>query len=403
MSGALSGIRILDFTTFQGGAQGTGLLADLGAEVVKIEDTKRGDDGRVLYCIGPLEDRQSVFFYVCNRGKRSVSLDLKRPEAIAVIDRLVQQSDVIANNFRPGVMERLNLSYERLRGINPKLVYVSASGWGKRGPKARHPALDTAAQARGGLVWQTGAPGGTPVPAGAAVADHCGALNLAVAILAGVIARYRTGQGQEIDLSLFGAVLQLQATELTYGLLSGKTVPRAGRGHPLVPTLTGVFPTADGFIAIIGVEDVRWPGFCRAIERPDLEHDERFKNVRNRRHNMDALCAEMDRVFPHRGTALWVARLEAEDQVCSPVQSYEDLANDPVALENGYIVEVDHPRLGRGKAVVPPIAFDGAPVRPGGLEPILGEHTREVLLSAGVTSAEIDALISAGVAREAGA
>jgi crotonobetainyl-CoA:carnitine CoA-transferase CaiB-like acyl-CoA transferase len=398
MPGPLSGVRILDFTTVQAGAQGTGELANLGADVIKVENVTAGDEGRYVYRLGPANNRQSAFFYVCNRGKRSIALDLKRPEGLAVIDRLVAQVDAVTNNFRPGVMERLNLGYERLRGINPKLVYVSLSGWGKRGPKAAHPALDTAAQARSGLVWQTGDRDGFPVPAGAAVVDHSAALNLAIAVLAGIVARDRTGAGQEIDLSLFGSALALQATEITYALLSGKRLQR-GRGHPVSPVLTRVFQTADGYFAIIGVEDRRWPGFCRAIDRPDIEHDERFKDARRRRRNMEALCVELDRFFLTKTTAEWMARLEAEDQICSPVQSYQEVAHDPVALENGYVVEVEHPRMGRGKVVTVPFEFHGTPIRHDAIDPQLGEHTREILAGTGLSREEIEALIAHRVAR----
>jgi crotonobetainyl-CoA:carnitine CoA-transferase CaiB-like acyl-CoA transferase len=398
MPGPLSGIRILDFTTVQAGGQGTAVLANLGADVIKVENAAAGDQGRYVYLLGPTDNRQSAFFYVCNRGKRSIALDLKRPEAIAVIDRLVAEVDAVTNNFRPGVMERLNLAYQRLRGINPRLVYVSLSGWGKRGPKAAHPALDTATQARSGLVWQTGERDGFPVPAGAAVVDHSAALNLANAVLAGIVARDRTGTGQEIDLSLFGSALALQATEMTYALLSGKRLQR-GRGHPVSPTLTRVFQTSDGYFAIIGVENRRWPGFCRAIDRPDLEHDERFKDMRRRKRNMEALCVELDRFFLTKTTAEWIARLEAEDQICSPVQSYEELAHDPVALENGYIVEIDHPRMGKGKVVTVPFEFHGTPIRHDAVDPQLGEHTREILTAAGLSAEEIEALIAKHVAR----
>ncbi len=399
--GPLDGIRILDFTTVQAGAQGTSVLAMLGAAVIKVENTTRGDEGRAVYLLGPADNRQSAFFYVCNRGKRSLSLDLKRPEAIAVIDRLVREADVVTNNFRPGVMERLNLGYERLRGLNATLVYVSLSGWGKRGPKADHPALDTAVQARSGLVAQTGEPDGFPLPAGAAVTDHSGALNLAIAVLAGIVARDRTGTGQEIDLSLFGSALGLQATELTYALLSGKRIPRAGRGHALVPTLTRVFQTADGYFAIIGVDDRRWPGFCRAIGRPHLQHDERFNHVRTRRHNMPALCAELEPIFLAATTAEWMARLEAEDQICSLVQAYHEVANDPVALENGYIREIEHPRIGKGKVVTVPFEFHGTPIRHDAIEPQVGEHTREILAAAGLSAQEIDGLLASRAARAA--
>ncbi len=402
MSRPLTGIRVLDFTTFQAGAQGTVVLADLGADVIKVENTRGGDEGRVIYMVGPVDDRRSVFFYTCNRGKRSLSLDLKRAEAIGAVDKLVATVDVVVNNFRPGVMERLDLSYDRLRGINPRLVYVSASGWGTRGPKATHPALDTAAQARGGLVYHTGDPDGSPLPVGAAAADASGALNLAVAVLAGIIARDRTGEAQMVDLSLYGAVLTLQAPEINYSLVSGREMPRAGRTHPLLPTLTRIFATADGFLAVIGVEDTRWPGFCRAMGRDDLQHDERFKDVRQRKWNMEDLCAALDPVFRTRSTAEWIERLEAEDQVCSPVQSHHEVGADPVALDNGYIVPLDHPRIGRGKVVGSPFEFNGRPTPTDAVEPRLGEHTREVLAEAGLGAQEIEALLKSGAARQWG-
>jgi formyl-CoA transferase len=399
-TGPLAGLRILDFTTFQAGSLGTTLLADLGADVIKVENVGRGDEGRFLYLFGPPENRQSAFFYACNRGKRGIALDLKRPEAIAVVERLAAEVDVVANNFRPGVMERLGLSYERLRRVNPRLVYVSMTGWGKRGPKAGAPALDTAAQARGGLIHQTGEPDGAPVPAGAAVADSAAALNLAIAILAGIVARDRTGIGQEIDVSLYGSVLALQAPEIDYALLSGKEVGRAGRSHPLLPTLTRVFRCGDDrFLAVIGVEDTRWPGFCRAIGRPDLREDPRFVDVRARKRNMPALYEILDRHFLSRPRDEWIAALEAEDQVCAPVQSYSEIASDPVALENRYLIPIDHPRLGRGQVVAFPFEFHGTPARYDSIEPVHGEHTWEVLKSLGLQTEDIERLLREGIAQ----
>ena len=401
-TGPLAGIRILDFTAFQAGAQATGLMAGLGADVIKVEDPRQGDETRYAYLVGAPENRQSILFYCCNRGKRSLAMDLKRPEAIQVIDRLVKNVDVVTNNFRPGVMERLGLSYERLSSINPRIVYVSASGWGRRGPKATHPALDAAAQARGGLVWQTGDDDGFPVPAGAAVGDHATALNMVIAVLAGLISRDQTAVGQEVDVSLFGSILAMQAPEITYQLLGGKRTPRAGRGMPLLPTLARVFFAADGFIVVLAIDDKRWPGFCRAIHRPDLENDERFRNARQRKRNMKALYAELDDVFPRRTKAEWIAALEAEDQVCSAVQSYAELSEDPIAVENGYVVDVDHPRIGKGKVVAFPFDFHRTPARSDQIEPLIGEHTQEVLKEAGLSDGEIADLVRSGIAREDG-
>ncbi|MEX0749695.1 MAG: CoA transferase, partial [Dehalococcoidia bacterium] len=214
MPGPLDGVKVIDFTVFQQGPQATLIMADMGADVIKVEPTVFGDLGRVLALTG--ENRFSAYHLAHNRGKRSITLNLKIEAARDVVRTLIPRMDVMVHNFRPGVMERLGLGYDDLRPLNETIIYAHASGWGPAGPKAEHPAFDIAAQARGGLMSVTGEKDGGPLPAGVAIADYIGAVNLALAVTAALYARKTTGAGQRIDTSLFGTQIAAQAWELQY-------------------------------------------------------------------------------------------------------------------------------------------------------------------------------------------
>jgi CoA:oxalate CoA-transferase len=250
MGGPLEGVKVLDFTAFQQGPQATVVLADMGAEVTKVEAPLLGDLGRYMALLDQPE-RFSAYFLVHNRGKRSITLNLKTEEGCRIAYLLAERSDVAVHNFRPGVAERLGIGYEDLKGVNPRLIYAHASGWGTRGPKADRPCFDIAAQARGGLIGVTGEPDGYPLPAGVSVADYSGATNLALAIVAALYAREHTGLGQKVEVSLLGSQVAMQSWELQYFLLSGQDPGRAGRGHGYLPTIWRVFKTADGY-AVVG-------------------------------------------------------------------------------------------------------------------------------------------------------
>jgi formyl-CoA transferase len=389
MPGALDGVRVLDFTVFQQGPQATMAMADMGADVIKIEARIFGDFGRLLQRHGPHE--VSAYHLAHSRGKRSLTVDLKNDAGKEIIRKLIPTADVFVHNFRPGIMEKLGFGYDDVRALNTRIIYAHASGWGPRGPKAEHPAFDIAAQARSGLMSMTGEADGGPLPAGAAIADYMGAMNLAMIINAALYHREKTGVGQKVETSLFGSAVASQAWEIqTY--IMGRRKRRAGRGHAYLPTIWRTFQTADGWAVIGGVGDDRWPDFCKAVGMPELEHDERFANGLSRAINLDALYALLDDKFTTKTTADWIAVLEAHDMICAPAQDYEALIEDPQALANGYILDVDHPTNGPMQVVGFPWVFSETPARAAPAAPELGQHTEEILLDLGYTWDDITSL-----------
>jgi crotonobetainyl-CoA:carnitine CoA-transferase CaiB-like acyl-CoA transferase len=389
MPGPLAGVRVLDFTVFQQGPQATLVMADMGADIIKVEPPVFGDFGRLLHMFG--EHRVSSYFLAHNRGKRSITLNLKDPQAVEIARKLVPTVDVMTHNFRPGVMERLGLGYDDLRPLNERLIYGHASGWGAQGPKATHPAFDIAAQARSGLMSMTGEADGGPLPAGVAIADYIGAMNLALAVIAALYARERTGVGQKIDTSLFGSAIASQAWELqTY--MMGRVRRRSGRGHGYLPTIWRTFQTADGWAVVGGVGDDRWPDFCAAVAMPELQDDARFKDGLVRIQNIDALYALLDDKFLVKTTAAWMEVLEKHDMICAPVQDYETLSNDEQALANEYLLQVEHPLAGPTQVVGFPWKFSETPASAAPAAPELGQHTEEILLDLGYTWEQIATL-----------
>jgi CoA:oxalate CoA-transferase len=394
MAHPLDGIRVLDFTMFQQGPQATMMLADMGAEVLKVEGPVFGDLGRHLAQHGP--EAVSSYFLAHTRGKKSITINLTRREGKEIVRRLVKRSDVLAHNFRPGVMERLGLAYDDVKAMNPGIIYAHASGWGSKGPKASHPAFDVAAQARAGLVGVTGEPDGYPLPAGAAVADYAGAMNLALGVLAALLVRERTGVGQQVESSLLGASVAMQGWEIQTYLL-GRMWRKAGRGHPYLPTIWRVFKTADAYAVVGGMPENRWPAFCRAVGKPELQHDPRFHNFFARRDHLDELYAILDDIFLQRTTAEWMNALESADMICAPVATYADVVSDPQVLENDYILTVDHPNWGPMQVVGSPLRFSETQVEVQAAAPEMGQHTEETLLELGYTWEDIAALREHGV------
>lgn len=393
MTGALHGVRVLDFTIFQQGPQATLMLADMGADVLKVEPPAFGDLGRVLAMHGPA--RLSAYHLAHSRGKRSLTLNLKTEEGLEIARRLIPERDVVVHNFRPGAMERLGLGYDDVKAMNPQVIYAEASGWGTRGPKAKHPAFDIAAQARGGLMAMTGEADGGPLPAGVAIADYIGATNLALAVVSALYARATTGVAQKVETSLFGGQVAAQAWELQYYILSGRK-RRSGRGHAYLPTIWRTFRTADGWAVVGGVGDDRWPAFCTALGVPELRDDPRFANAGSRKDNLDALYALLDDKFLAKTTADWIALLESHDMICAPVHDYADLLVDPQALANEYLVTVDHPTNGPTQVIGVPWRFSETPAEIAPAAPELGQHTEEVLLALGYNWDDIVSLRERG-------
>ncbi|MEZ4331813.1 MAG: CoA transferase [Myxococcota bacterium] len=386
--GALDGLRVLDLGQIVQGPQAAQLLADLGADVIKIELPERGDLGR--WTVLSPDDLRSPFFIACNRGKRGITLDLRVEAGRAVFLRLVEGADVLLSNFVPGTLEAWGLGYDVLARLNPRLVFATGSTFGPVGPDAAQRGADLAGQAAGGLIRRTGPSDLRPV--GATIADHLASQNMVSGILAALYSRDRTGRGQRVDVSLIGAVIFAQASEYTYTLLTGREPGETDRGHPLIHGLYGILPTADGHVGIIGVVPEQREAFFETIGRPELLRDPRFASAYHPpevRHALFDALAEASRT---RSTADWMKRLRDVDVRCAPVRDYLEVLADEGVFENGYLQRFEDPDLGPMTTIGCPIRFSDTPARPGRFAPELGQHTEEVLLELGLDWDEIGAL-----------
>ena len=389
----LSGYRVLELAHLIAGPACGMYLADMGADVVKIEQPGGGDASRTAY--GAHLGAESAVFLTVNRNKRSVALDLARPDGLAAFDRLVARADVVLEAYRGGVAERLGIDWPRLARINPRLVYCSLSAFGPDGPWRDKPGVDMLVQAMGGLMAVMGEPDGPPVLCGAPVLDTVGALMAGQGILTALLHRERTGEGQRVDVSLLAGTLLAHAARLSIFLATGEEPGRWGSGHPYIVPFQA-FETSDGWVYVAVWLDRLWAPFCDAIDHPLLARDPRFATRVDRVQRRAELTAELAPVFRTRTVADWMARLEAHDVLCAPVNRYSDLPGDPQIAASRLIVEQEHPRAGRFRTLDTPIRFDRTP---GGIRtpaPALGEHTDAVLAEAGLTLDEIVGLRKSG-------
>ncbi len=366
-------------------------MHEWGAEVVKVELPGLGDQSRWL----PISrsDRRSAWFNAFNRGKRSVTIDLRQDRGRDVFLRLVERSDVVISNFKPGTMESWGLGYDVVAERNPRIVYAMSSSFGAEGPDAAREGADLSGQAAGGLISTTGGRGTDPSPVGATVADHIAGQNLLTGILAALLARERTGRGQIVETSLLGGQIWAQAGEYTKYFMTGEISGPSNRSHPMIPGLYGIFPTADGWLAIVGVAGPARDTFYRTIGRPDLI--ERFSRMMYFEEEKAELWPILDEVFPTKTTAEWSALLGAEGLRFAPVRDHAQVAADPAVALNGYIAEAEDQSTpaNRVSMVRPPVRFSEAVRPPDPLAPELGQHTEEVLLEVGYSWEDIGALV----------
>jgi crotonobetainyl-CoA:carnitine CoA-transferase CaiB-like acyl-CoA transferase len=390
----LAGYRVLELAHLIAGPACGMYLADMGADVVKLEQPTGGDASRTAY--GSQFGGESAVFVTVNRNKRSLALDLARPEGRAAFERLVARADVVIEAYRGGVAERLGIDWERLAPLNPRLVYCSLSAFGPTGPWRDKPGVDMLVQAMGGLMAVMGEPDGPPVLCGAPVLDTIGALMAGQGILTALLHRERTGQGQRVDVSLLNGTLLAHAARLSIFLATGEEPGRWGSGHPYIVPFQA-FEASDGWVYVAVWIDRLWAPFCAAIERPGLATDGRFATRADRLQRRAELTALLAEIFRGRRVAEWMATLEAHDVLCAPVNRYADLPDDPQVRATGLIVEQDHPRAGRFRTLDTPIRLG---LTPGGIRtpaPALGEHSDAVLTEAGLAPAEIAGLRAAGV------
>ena len=389
VNGPLEGIRILDCTIWQQGPVATTMLGDLGADVIKIEDPIRGDPGRGMQRLLSLDTTlpggRNLYFEGQNRNKRGITLDMKSEAGRQVLYRLVGGSDVFVQNFRQGVADRLGIAYRDLVQHNSKLIYASASGLGPRGPEADRPVTDNTALARSGIMSTIGEAGMPPLRLSPGLGDQIGAIMLAYAVLAAIIARERFGIGQEVDVSLLGGISAIQTLTLMSVLVLGKEMPRVSRAKAANP-LSNHYFCADGKGIAFGMlqGDRYWPAFCEALGREDLRDDARFRDARARAENAEQIVAILDKIFATKTCDEWLKLFdEAGDFICAPVNSIPDVCRDPQMLENDYIVDFDHPSMGRVKLPGIPFGLRATQGKVRRAAPQFGEHTEEVLIEVG--------------------
>jgi formyl-CoA transferase/CoA:oxalate CoA-transferase len=389
----LAGYRVLELAHLIAGPVCGMYLADMGADVVKVEAPGAGDASRTIY--GAQLGGDSAVFVTVNRNKRSLALDLRRAEGQALFARLAARADVVIEAYRGGVAERLGIDYARLAPRNPRLVYCSLSAFGPSGPWRDKPGLDMLVQAMGGLIMVTGEPDGPPVLTGAPVLDTIGALLATQGVLTALLHRERTGVGQRVDVSLLGGALLAHAARLSVFLATGEEPGRWGSGHPyLVPFQA--FEASDGWVYVAVWIERLWRPFCAAIDRPALADDPRFATREARRARRAELAALLAEVFRTATVREWMARLERHDVLCAPVNRYRDLPTDPQVVASGLLVDETHPRAGRFTTLDQPVRLSRSP---GGIRtpaPALGEHTDAVLGECGVAPEEIARLRALG-------
>lgn len=404
--GALAGIRVLDLSRVLAGPWAGQILADLGADVVKVERPGAGDDTRGW---GPpfLKDRDgnptrdSAYYMCANRGKRSLALDITRPQGQEIVRKLAAQSDVLLENFKTKGLAKYGLDYESLRQINPRLIYCSITGFGQTGPNAHKPGYDFLIQGMAGLMSVTGSPESGPTKVGVAVTDLTTGLYATVAILAALQARHRTGEGQHIDMALFDVQLGWLANQAANYLVGGLVPGLMGNAHPnIVPYQD--FPTKDGRIIVAVGNDGQFQRFAEILGRPEWAEDSRFATNRARVANRAELVKLIEAELARDASANWLAALDRAGIPCGEVASIAQAFESEQAKARGLTVDVEHPLAGHVRTVANPIKFSGTPIEYGNAPPLTGQHSREVLAELGLSEAEIQALAEAGIVEDGG-
>ena len=368
-------------------------LADLGADVIKVENPDGGDIARDS---APFLDGESSPFIRLNRNKRSLAINLKEPEGKSVFRELVRSADVIVENLRPGTMTDLELDYQRLSALNPRLVYVAASGWGQTGPYSQLAGLDIMAQAMSGLMSITGEPDGDPVKVGVPICDLVCALYGTIGALAALRVREQTGRGQFIDVSLFEAGVSLEVWEAGRYFATGEIPGPLGSAHQTAAPYQAVH-AADGFFTVGATTPRNWRSFCEVLGHPEWTDDERFKDNPSRHARRDVLIPMIEEVTSRKRRAFWVSHLQAAGVPCAEIQTYDQVFHDPQLQARAFFWKGRHSRLGDVEQIGSPIHFSETPVLQGSAGPVLGEHTSEVMRALGRSDAEISDLKTKGV------
>lgn len=389
MPEVLEGIRVIDWTQWQLGTVATAMLGELGAEVIHIEMRLTGDNGRYLHIYGipELPHGKNAYFETNNRGKKSLTLDLSKPEGKEIMYRLVKKSDVFVHNFRQGVPERLKMDYQTINNHNPKIIYAAACGYGPNGPAANEPGFDLVGLARGGMAGILGSLENPNLPLRGGLADQMAAVITSWGILAALLARERFGIGQKLDTSLLSGMLTLEGLYIGIGNyvfkerppeIPSNLPPRKRAPNPL----WNYYKCKDGLWICLGnlQPDLKWPLICKALGIEHLENDPRYKDAAAREATCESLIEIMDGIFLTRTCEEWMKQMKATgDIVCSPVQDLFDIRTDPQIWANKYFIETEHSVLGKVRARGSPVEFSKTPANIKVDAPELGQHTEEIL------------------------
>jgi crotonobetainyl-CoA:carnitine CoA-transferase CaiB-like acyl-CoA transferase len=392
--GPLAGIKVIDLTTVVLGPLATQILGDLGAEVIKIE----APEGDIMRYAGPARHREMGHVFLnLNRNKRSLCLDLKRGEAADILLALVRQSDVFMHNMRPQAMTRLGFTYERLRGVNPRLIYCSAHGYGQDGPLADRPAFDDIIQGASGFVALEQATGGEARFVPTLVGDKTVGLTMVYAVMAALLQRERTGEGQAVEVPMLETMTAFVMAEHMGGLTFDPPMGPPGYSRMLAPDRRP-HRTADGHICILPYSDRHWRDFFSIAGRPELADDPRLADAQSRSSHVAELYALIAECVRGKKTGYWLAKLKSADIPCGPVNQLAELADDEQLAAVDFFPLTDHPSEGRIRMVRPPVGFGDADCALRRHAPRLGEHSREILREAGLGAKEVEDLISRGIA-----
>ncbi|MCC6198510.1 MAG: CoA transferase [Burkholderiales bacterium] len=387
MAGHLTGVRVLDLSRVLAGPWAAQILADYGADVIKVERPQGGDDTRKF---GPpwIHDRDSgeivdaAYYASCNRGKRSVAIDIARTEGQAIVRRLAGQSDIVLENYKVGALAKYGLDYSSLRSVNPRIIYCSITGFGQTGPYRNRPGYDFLIQGMGGLMSVTGErddrPGGGPQRAGVALADILTGMYATSAVLAALYRRENTGQGEYIDLALLDAQVATLANQGMNYLIGGSAPRRMGNGHPnIVPYQA--FATADSHIILAVGNDEQFVRFCGVAGCPELAIDSRYTTIATRNAHRDELLGRLEQIIRQRTSGDWIEALEKANVPCGPINTIDKVFDDPQVRARGMRLDLPHPRAGLLPSIANPVRFASAPIEYTHAPPTLGQHTDEVL------------------------
>jgi crotonobetainyl-CoA:carnitine CoA-transferase CaiB-like acyl-CoA transferase len=393
MPGPLEGLKVIELSQIMAGPTCGMLLADMGADVIKVERIPAGDDTRTYS--EPSVNGESAAFMMMNRNKRSIALDLKTEGAKDVIRRLATGADVLTENYRKGVMEKLGIGYEVLKRLNPRLIYCAITGYGRTGPYADKGGFDLIAQGFSGLMSITGEPGRAPIKAGSPITDINAGILAALGVVSAYVHRLKTGQGQMVDTSLMEAGVQQTYWQAAIFFATGVSPEPTGSAHILAAPYQA-FPTLDGWINIGGANPANWERLTRLVGMPELADDPRFRENAGRMKNLRELTAVLAGCLKKRTTREWLDDLDAAGIPAGPINKVGDTLADPQVIARDMVVELNHPRAGRTRALGLPIKFSATP---GGIRrpaPRMGEHTREILVELGYDDGDIAAMVKEG-------